>query len=348
MKNALETDATTTNGGAGGGHGEASGNRGGKSAREGNPSAGGRVGRKRKETAQAEGVFMGYAARDRRRPEKRARDEEEAAAAAAAEARTQTATADVIGGGLPSIGLEDEGAFQLTLSVAHAQFASGRVQDALRLMDEVAERQRDVVALKYLRAHACFAAGDAKGAADAAKEVTLAYPHSAEAWALPPRRRRNPAGSKVPVRSRASHHIKPPRVQCQPGTSRPGVGHVRRVTATAGKLGPGVGGPRARVRARARLPVYGARRGRRVACASRSGEPPKNFDTRGCSRRRRCCSAREALGGDGTRAGGGCISRQGVPSARARASRQAAVRAMSRRDASRRWRRRESAVGNGA
>ena len=184
VKNALETDATTTNGGAGGGHGEASGNRGGKSAREGNPSAGGRVGRKRKETAQAEGVFMGYAARDRRRPEKRARDEEEAAAAAAAEARTQTATADVIGGGLPSIGLEDEGAFQLTLSVAHAQFASGRVKDSLRLMDEVAERQRDVVALKYLRAHACFAAGDAKGAADAAKEVTLAYPHSAEAWAL--------------------------------------------------------------------------------------------------------------------------------------------------------------------
>ena len=68
VKNALETDATTTNGGAGGGHGEASGNRGGKSAREGNPSAGGRVGRKRKETAQAEGVFMGYAARGQAPP----------------------------------------------------------------------------------------------------------------------------------------------------------------------------------------------------------------------------------------------------------------------------------------
>ena len=204
VRGALESDVATAGGASGGAAtatatataADASGTRGGKSARRGHASAdadvgvGGRAaGRKRKEVAQAEGVFMGYAARDRRRPAKRARDEEEAAAAAAAAAEAEeeedaAAMAGVGDGRLPSIGLEDEGAFQLTLSVAHAQFSSGKFQDALRLVDEVAERQRDVVALKFLRAHVCFAMGDAKGAADAAKDVTSAYPHSAEAWAL--------------------------------------------------------------------------------------------------------------------------------------------------------------------
>ena len=185
------------------------------------------------------GLFQGYRARDRRRPEKRRRDEEDAARASAAERARRAAEAAVAetaanvsaaaaarrdrdrspGDGDDDAGtgtarseapaassapaaasfpaasapaasasalVSESGAFGLILMVAHAAYRRGNFAECLATVDATLERCKLSLhrqsALRHLRACACEATGDARGATESAKATCAAHPRSAEAW----------------------------------------------------------------------------------------------------------------------------------------------------------------------
>ena len=292
VKNALETDATTTNAAPEEARGGVREPR--RKIYPRRESIRGRT-RRRAEGDGAGGGRVHGLRRDRRRPEKRARTKKPPPPPPP---RRTPATADVAAGGLPSIGLEDEGAF-VSRSVAHAhceRTSQRRAASDGRGGGAAARRRRAQIPARRVPRR-----GRREGAADAAKEVTLAYRYwRRRGRSTPPPR--NPAGSKSAPAARRLITSNHPEFTANPNVS-PRRWSRRARYSYGRETGAGVGGPRARVRARARLPVYGAAAG--VAALHHASRPGnlQNF-TRVGDRRRRAAARGEALGGDGTRAGG--------------------------------------------
>jgi hypothetical protein len=82
--------------------------------------------------------------------------------------------------------VSESGAFGLILMVAHAAYRRGNFAECLATVDATLERCKLSLhrqsALRHLRACACEATGDARGATESAKATCAAHPRSGEAW----------------------------------------------------------------------------------------------------------------------------------------------------------------------